>query len=193
MFSSALKQILSASLKFLDNGLFLSPPTKSGGDIGMVSVCVPVHPSVRGFRPLSGKIITQLISNLVYAFLCECSELIRFWPMLAEFWPSRGQKWLKMGQNVGFRPLSEIVFTKSNSSLWCKLVGWVFRINSPLGHVRQILALYSDQKITENGGFRPLSEQKRFTQSNSNLVCTLTRWVFRNDSLLGHVGHILAL
>ena len=28
-----------------------------------------VHPSVWGFRPLSGKVITQLISNLVYAFV----------------------------------------------------------------------------------------------------------------------------
>ena len=40
----------------------------SGGDIGMVSVRVSMHPSVRGFWSLSWKFITQLISNLVYAF-----------------------------------------------------------------------------------------------------------------------------
>ena len=31
-----------------------------------------------------------------------------------------------------------------------------------------------------------------FTQSNSNLVCTLIGWLFKSDSLLGHVGQILA-
>ena len=41
--------------------LYLSLPRKSGGDIGTVSV----RSSVRGFRPLSGKVITQFISNFV--------------------------------------------------------------------------------------------------------------------------------
>ena len=31
-----------------------------------------------------------------------------------------------------------------------------------------------------------------FTQSNSNLVCTLIGWLFKSDSLLGHIGQILA-
>ena len=38
------------------------------------------------------------------------------------------------------------------------------------------------QKITENCGFWPLSG-KVFMQSNSNLVCTHIRWVYRNDLL----------
>ena len=36
----------------------------------------------------------------------ECSELIRFWAMLAKFWHYRGQK---MAENGGFQPLSEKV------------------------------------------------------------------------------------
>ena len=47
-------------------------------------------------------------------------------------------------------------------------------------------------EMGQNGGFLPLSE-KQFTESNLNLVCTLFGWVFRNYSLLGHVGQILAL
>ena len=47
-------------------------------------------------------------------------------------------------------------------------------------------------KMTENGGFRPLSG-KVFTQSTSNLVCTLIVWVFRINLLFGNVGQISAL
>ena len=45
----------------------------------------------------------------------------------------------------------------------------------------------SGHKMPENGGFRPLSG-KVFTQSISNLLCTLMWWVFRIDLLLGHIG-----
>ena len=48
-----------------------------------VSMCLIVW----GFRPLSGQVINQSISNLVYLvhLLGECSERIRFW---AVFGPS---------------------------------------------------------------------------------------------------------
>ena len=42
-------------------------------------------------------------------------------------------------------------------------------------------------QITQIAIGRALSE-KVFTQSNSNLLCRRTGWVFRIDSLLGHVG-----
>ena len=45
----------------------------------------------------------------------------------------------------------------------------------------------SGLKMTENGGFQPLSD-KVFMQSNSNMVCTLIWWVFRIDSLWDHIG-----
>ena len=59
--------------------------------------------------------------------------LIRFEATLVQFYPSSGQKTLKMGQNAGFWPLSEKVFTQSNSNLWCTISGWVFRTDSLLG------------------------------------------------------------
>ena len=65
----------------------------------------------------------------------ECSELICFLAMLARFWPSSGHQ---MTENGGFQPLSEKVFTQSNSNLVCILIGWVFRIDLLFGHVGQI-------------------------------------------------------
>ena len=46
-------------------------------------------------------------------------------------------------------------------------------------------------KMGQNVVFLPFS-RKVFTQSNSNLCCTLIRGVFRIESLLGHVGQIWA-
>ena len=71
--------------------------------------------------------------------LGECSELIRFWTMLAKFWPSISHKMTENG-NGGFLPLSEKLSTQSNSDLMCTLIGWVFRIESLLGHVGQTLS-----------------------------------------------------
>ena len=70
--------------------------------------------------------------------LGRCSELMRFGATLAKFWTSGGHK---ITENVGFRPLSEKVFMQSNSNMGCTLIGWVFRIDSLLGHVGQIFAL----------------------------------------------------
>ena len=135
--------------------------------------------------------------------LGECSEIVRFWAILAQFGPSSDKKWLKVGRNDGFRSLSEKVFTQSSSYLVCTLIGWVFRIDSLLGHVGPLVAKKwlkmvgsdkclkkysrnpmqtwcvqllgecselirfwatlakfwpsSGHKMTENGGFRPLS------------------------------------
>ena len=164
--------------------------------------------------------------------LGECSELIRFWATLAKFCPSSGHKMTEYG---GFRPLFEKVFTEYNSNLVCTLIGWVFRIDSLLGHVSQILALWwpqndwiwwfptviwksihriqfklvvytcwatlakhwpsSGHKMTENGGFRPLSEKLpscgiMITRSISNMVFTLVRGVFTNDAIFCRIGLI---
>ena len=118
----------------------------------------------------------------------KCSEFIRLWATLAKLWPSSGQ----ITSDGGFRPLSEKLFTQSNSNLMCTLTWWVSRIDSLLDHVGQISALLCGHIFTENGVFL-LSSEKVFLQSNSNLVCTLIGWVFRIDSLLSHVGQILAL
>ena len=92
-------------------------------------------PSGKQHEPLNGVCVIQ---TWYVHLLGESSELICFFATLAKFWPSSGHK------------------------------------------------------MTENGSFWPLSE-KVFTQSNSNLVCTLIGWVFRNDLLWGNVGHIFAL
>ena len=60
--------------------------------------------------------------------LDECSQLIRFWAMLAKFCPFSGQKINAIGWKWSF-------------PLVCTLIGWVFRIDSLLGHVGHILAL----------------------------------------------------
>ena len=166
--------------------------------------------------------------------------------MVAQSWLSNGQKWLEMGQNGGYRPISEKVFTQSDLNSWCTLAGWVFRNDYLLGNDGQILALKwlqndfklvkvlvphlylkklftqsnsktgcihwlcewsemrcflatlakfwpsSGHKITENGSFQSLSE-KVFMQTNSKLVCTLIRWVFRNDPFFGYFGQLLGL
>ena len=60
-----------------------------------VSVC----PSVQGFRPLSGKAITQLISNLVYAFNWWVFKMFSLLGHIGHFglyWPKNNWKWVKM-------------------------------------------------------------------------------------------------
>ena len=69
-----------------------------------------------------------------------------FFMVIRQISRSHGDKKSKMGRNGGFRPLSEKVFTQSNWNLVCTLFGWVFRIDSLLGHVGQILALWWSQK-----------------------------------------------
>ena len=109
-------------------GKFLSPRTKLGGDIGMVNV----RSSDRGFRPLSGIVITQLISNFV---ACNCYVSVQNWfafgQRLPNFDPLVAQKSLKIGQNAGFWPLSEKVFTQSNLNLWCTLERSIWKRQAP--------------------------------------------------------------
>ena len=117
-----------------------------------------------GFRPLSKNVFMQSNSNLVCTLigwvfridsryqkkyscnpiqtwcvhlLGECSELIRFWAMLAKFWPSSGHK---MNQICGFWLLFEKVFTQYNSNLVSTFVWWVHSWFA-FGHVGRILAL----------------------------------------------------
>ena len=110
--------------------------------------------------------------------LGECLELIRFGATLTQFWPSSDQKWLEMYQNGGFLPLSEKVFTQSNSKLCCKLVRWFFRSYSLWAMLAQFWASRGQKhdlkwvKIVVSDHYL----KKIFMQSNSNLVCTLN-WV----------------
>ena len=102
---------------------------------------------------------------------------------LTQFWPSCGHKWLKMADNGGFRPLSEKVFTQPNS-IHNPIQTWSVHL---LGQCSELIRFWatlgklwslSGQIITENFGLRSLSK-KVFTQSNSNLACTLIEWVCR--------------
>ena len=52
-----------------------------------VSVRPCVRPSVRGFRPLSGKAISQFISNLIYAFARWAWWMLMAWILLTGFRP----------------------------------------------------------------------------------------------------------
>ena len=64
------------------------------------SECPSVHASIQGFCPLSGKVITQLISNLVCTFIGWMfrtdSLLGDVGPILALQWPKKDWKWVKM-------------------------------------------------------------------------------------------------
>ena len=50
-----------------------------------------------------------------------------------------------MTENGDFWPLSVKVFTQSNSNVVCTRIGWVFRIESLLGHTGQISSFYWPQ------------------------------------------------
>ena len=96
----------------------LSPSTKSGGDIGMVSVRSSVHPSGISDHYLEKWSLNSFQIWCMH-FLGECSELIRFWPTLAKFWHSNDQKnWPKMGQNGWF----PTIISKSIHTIQFKLV-----------------------------------------------------------------------
>ena len=106
-----------------------------------------VHPSLRlsvrlGFPSIIWK--SNHLINFKFS-VCICWVSVQNWFSFGSHWPNFGplvaKKLLEMGQNVGFRPLSQKVFTQSISNLWCTLVGWVVRIDSFWGHVGQILAL----------------------------------------------------
>ena len=120
--------------------------------------------------------------------LGACSEWIRFSATLVPFRPSSGQKATENVSNCLFPTIIRKVFTQSNSNfLVCTLSGWVFRTDLFWVTLANFWPS-SGHKMTENGGFRPISE-KVFMQSN----CTLIVWVFGIDLLLVLVGQILGL
>ena len=107
----------------------------------------------------------------------ECSELIRFLATLATFWHSSREK-------NDWKWWFLTIISKSIPAISFKLISWVFRIDSLLGHVGQIYGPLVAKKLLKMGkkiSFRPLSP-KIFTQSNSNLCCTLValgpRWPY---------------
>ena len=71
-------------------------------------VCPSVRPSVWGFQPSSGKVLTHLLSNFVCTFLwLSVQNWIAFGRRWPKFGPLVAKKWLKIGKNRGFRPLSK--------------------------------------------------------------------------------------
>ena len=125
---------------------------------------------------------------------------VQHWFAFRTRWPNFGplvSSGHKMIENAGFRPLFQKVFTQSISNL-CKLIGWVFRIDQLYNHIGQILVLYWPQKMAENGGLRPLSEKAPLcgliiSGSISNMVYTVVRGVFTNDSFLPHRPNLASL
>ena len=126
---------------------------------------------------------------VVYIFWVSVQNLICLWATLAKFWPPSGHK---MTENGAFLPSSEKVFIQCNSNLVCTLIKWVARIDSILGpHWPSFGTLVGTKWLNMVVSDHYL--KKVFMKSNPNLVCTLTGWVFRIDSFLGHVDQILAL
>ena len=142
-----------------------------------------------GFRPLSEKTFDAIQFKFgVYTYWVSVQNWFTFWSCWPIFDALLATKWLKL-------VVSDCYLKKYSSN---PIQIWrvhLFGECSVLIHFWATLAKFwcsTGQKITENGGFWPLSEMV-LMQSNSNLMCTLTGWVFRTDSLLGHIGQILAL
>ena len=160
------------------------PLTKSGRDIGMVSVHPCVRAYVWGFLTLSGKAITQLIS---IHLLGECSEFISFCRCWPTFCHLSGKKLTENEAKWWFPSIIwksiltiQFQFKLVVYTCWVSVQYW-FAFGTRCPNFGPLLV----KKIFElcrNGGFRPLSE-KVFMQFNSNLLCTLTIWVFRTDLL----------
>ena len=85
---------------------------------------------------------SNFIQTWCVHLLGKCSESVFFLATLAKFWPSSGHT---MTENGGFRPLSEKVFTQSNSNLVGTFIGWVFRIDLLYGHVVGISPIWWPQ------------------------------------------------
>ena len=105
-----------------------------------------------------------------------------------ELW--RSVIWITGFLNIIWKSILSIYF-KFDVGIWCVNVqNYIAFRRCWLNFGPQVPQKWP--KMVQSGGFRPLSE-KVFTQSYSNLWCTLVMWVFRNDSLLCHVGQISAL
>ena len=129
---------ISCSCIFLWNYFteWLSPLTKSEGDI--VMMCI--HASI---RPVFATIIWKANDSINFKFyVCVCWVSFQVWFAFGWHWSNFGplvaKKLFKVGQNGVFWPLSEKIFAQSNSNLVCTLIGWMFRIGLLL---HQILAL----------------------------------------------------
>ena len=121
----------------------LPPPTRSAGHIEewWACVCLFVRPcvraSVRGFRPSSGKSITQFTSNLlgessVNDSILRYIGLISALPLLAK------NAWKWWSATIVWE--SEILISQSISSMEYTLVRGVFRNDSTFGHAGLIAA-----------------------------------------------------
>ena len=124
--------------------------------------------------------ITKSVIILVVSGLYRPTGLLLV--TLVKFWPSSGHK---MTENGGFRPLSERKYSyKAIQTLCAHLLDEC----SELICIWTTLAKFwpsSHHKITENGGFWPISEWVplcgiMITQSISNMVFTLVKGVFTN-------------
>ena len=158
---------------------------KSGGDIGMVSVCV--RASVCPWFPT---IIWKNNHSIHFKF-----SLGIFWVSVQNWfaWPNFGPlknycKWAKMV--VSDHYLKK--YSCNPFQTWCvHLLGECPDMICFLARLAEVWPS-SGHKMTENGSFRPLSERV-FTQTDSNMLSILIEWMFRIDLLFAHVGQILAL
>ena len=105
-------------------------------------------PAMRDGSPLSSQVVEYCAVG--HESVAKIATPSCFPYALVQFWPSSGLKRLKMGQNGGFRSLSEKVFTQSYSNLMCTLIGWVFRIhinNGPLVTTKWLEMVVSDHYL----------------------------------------------
>ena len=168
--------VTMASRKF--SYAIISLPLKSWGD------------NKNGERPSFWfpTIIWNINNSINFKFgVCICWESCQNWLALGRGWynfgPLVAKKRLKMGQYGGFRPLSEKLYRIQFKLVvypCCVSVQKWFTLGQYWPNFRP-LGAKNYFKAGQNGGFRP-SSVKVFTQSN-----------FKIETLLGHIGQIVAL
>ena len=133
----------------------------------MVSVRPYVRPSVRGFRPLSRKVIPQLMWDLVYVFAGRVfrigSPLGHIGQILAHY---------RQKMVVSDHYLKKYSYNPIQTVWQClHIVGWCAEM---IRFWATLVKFWPScgHKMTKNCSFRPLSE-KVIMKSNLNLVCTL--------------------
>ena len=94
------------------------------------SVRACVRPSIRGFWPLSEKVISQLISNLMYAFVRWVFRTDWFWVTLVPLWPSNGKKMTENGSKCWFSTIISdgihpIQFKLVLYTCWVSVQNWL--------------------------------------------------------------------
>ena len=115
----------------LDTSLF--PPTKWGGDMGMVNIHTSLHLSICAcVPPAGGKVIPQFTSNMPCTLIRWVFRNSLIWghfgPISALWWLKNGWIWWGF-----FLPLSGILITQSTSDTLYTLDRWNLRNDWILG------------------------------------------------------------